>query len=510
MDVHFRSTIYHAPSSSSYSTDDDYSSSDSAASGIDEPRKLTFTISSMRSQSPLLQQRGESSRARYEFTPMVVDKYLSTTRHGSHSPPTIPHHVQEIYPGIMSDGSITQDYYPIRPYLAAADSVGWNRDIRTLAPPPTDKRLFALTALMVLNQPHRPSHWVFWSRDEKFKSAEIVNRVYHAKPSLIHSPVCWIGIPESLWALGAVQAWHKSNPQIPREFYESVHTPAERRNLRKRKQIEDAVNEDEAQEEDEEVVESPKKRPKTKRVTSNKRVTRAQFAESEAPDATLEEKMEAMEEESAPLALPHVTPPPPPTRQNVASEGVPTNPTSTSPSPERDTAPSRIGTRQKRAGVSTPPLPPIPRALSSTSGVSSSGSSTVVSTGADSDTTIDVEGEAEPEKSKEIAEEIEVEAKPNGKKREKKVAATTDRKTRANLATSPTPPSDAKENEGEEANEEEEMSKRPRRAVRKSTTSYPKEIVQQPVSGRGRGRPRKSESTPPAPDPPTKVKVKRK
>ena len=85
---------------------------------------------------------------------------------------TLPTRTQ-ISPGIFTDGRnlVFSSAHPeVQGLLAAA------RSTLTL-PKPSSEVIFALSALEVFYKPADPVHWLFWSDDKKFATADVVTRI---------------------------------------------------------------------------------------------------------------------------------------------------------------------------------------------------------------------------------------------------------------------------------------------------------------------------------------------
>lgn len=76
----------------------------------------------------------------------------------------------EVSPGVLSDGTLTKDYPPVQEFLEAA-----SKD--PTIPLPTEPNIFALAALSVYYHPKRPAHWMFWNKDKRKETANIVHKV---------------------------------------------------------------------------------------------------------------------------------------------------------------------------------------------------------------------------------------------------------------------------------------------------------------------------------------------
>ena len=75
-----------------------------------------------------------------------------------------------VAPGVLSDGSLTIAHPEIRHFMTSAQS-----NPRT--PPPTSPTMYALAALAVFYHPKRSAHWIFWSKERRGDTANIVQKV---------------------------------------------------------------------------------------------------------------------------------------------------------------------------------------------------------------------------------------------------------------------------------------------------------------------------------------------
>lgn len=93
----------------------------------------------------------------------------------------------QVAPGVLANGVLTVMLPAVREFLGAAAQ----------APPaapelPRDNRILALAALAVFYRPMHPAHWVFWNKEQKKRTAAVVQSVLgkcfrHVRP---HSHSC--------------------------------------------------------------------------------------------------------------------------------------------------------------------------------------------------------------------------------------------------------------------------------------------------------------------------------
>ncbi|KAH9851338.1 hypothetical protein C2E23DRAFT_886527 [Lenzites betulinus] len=132
--------------------------------------------------------------------------------------------------------------------------------------------VFALAALRVLNHPTHPAHWALWAKNVLRRTAQVVEDVLQLNPCPIVSPVGWLGLPESIWALHGLQSSFIPPPPQPEKPKTGGMT------LRKRKATAAASNN--AAEEEVTLRVSPRKRQRTTRA-------QAALAQAEVPPPVL-------------------------------------------------------------------------------------------------------------------------------------------------------------------------------------------------------------------------------
>lgn len=79
----------------------------------------------------------------------------------------------QISPGIWSDGKrevMSASHPDVKAFIAEA------RKTLKLPVPPSEV-VFVLSALDVFYKPGDPVHWLFWSDDKKYVTAEVVTRI---------------------------------------------------------------------------------------------------------------------------------------------------------------------------------------------------------------------------------------------------------------------------------------------------------------------------------------------
>ncbi|KAG1751545.1 uncharacterized protein EDB91DRAFT_1078307 [Suillus paluster] len=188
-------------------------------------------------------------------------------------------HTLQVAPGILANGVLTVMLPAVREFLSAA----------ARAPPaapelPSDTRVLALAALAVFYRPLHPAHWVFWNKEQKKRTAAVVQSVLDTTPTPIISPIGWIATQDNLWILGSLQ--HAYSSALSSQPWYTAYVPSEsetRMSLRKRKPT--LLQEQALEDDDDELLAlpPPRKRAKTRRTATAARSPRKP-EESSLPD----------------------------------------------------------------------------------------------------------------------------------------------------------------------------------------------------------------------------------
>lgn len=249
---------------------------------------FSFPTSSIRNETRFIQQA----------TTLPSSSYNTPSTPTTPAPPrttfstAVPQRVQ-VSPGLWFDGQRTvlcAALPEVQRVLATA------RNTLKLSPTSSDV-VFALAALHVFYSPGDPAHWLFWSDEQKNKTAEVVTRISLHNPPLITSPVSWNGTPEYLSILANHHGPTWRHVFEPKPWFTIIvppkaPTPVRVPNLRKRKVAPGAFREQSkspAIDESEEGDEPPPKRVRTTRQVTPDRADSAGCANA------------FVEEESAPV-----------------------------------------------------------------------------------------------------------------------------------------------------------------------------------------------------------------
>ena len=138
-----------------------------------------FPTSSIRQDAPQ-----KSSAKPPEYPPKPIYPRHDPLHILSQTPPPPPRSYPDVLPapsvapGVLADGVLTAKLPSVRQFLDAA----------TIAPPecpplPTDERVLALAALSVFYHPLHPAHWAFWNRDQKKRTAQVIQSILGELPS---------------------------------------------------------------------------------------------------------------------------------------------------------------------------------------------------------------------------------------------------------------------------------------------------------------------------------------
>ena len=94
--------------------------------------------------------------------------YIAPTQYSTQIPLMV-----QISPGIWSDGNrkvMSANHPDVKAFIADA-----RRNLKLPVPP--SEIVFVLAALEVFYKPGDPIHWLFWSDDKKYVTAEVVTRI---------------------------------------------------------------------------------------------------------------------------------------------------------------------------------------------------------------------------------------------------------------------------------------------------------------------------------------------
>ncbi|KAG0704504.1 hypothetical protein DFH29DRAFT_373100 [Suillus ampliporus] len=200
-------------------------------------------------------------------------------------------HPLQVAPGVLANGVLTVMLPTVREFLSAAAS----------APPaapelPSDTRVLALAALAVFYRPMHPAHWVFWNKEQKKRTAAVVQSVLDTTPTPIISPIGWIATQDNLWILGSLQ--HAYSNALSSQPWYAAYVPSEsetRMSLRKRKPT--MLQEQALDDDDDELLAlpPPKKRARTRRTATAARSPRKPEESSTPGKADAEEVPDEVE-----------------------------------------------------------------------------------------------------------------------------------------------------------------------------------------------------------------------
>ncbi|OJA20479.1 hypothetical protein AZE42_01970 [Rhizopogon vesiculosus] len=255
----------------------------SVATYLPEVHLSRFPISSIRPDGP---RNTPSAPPRTPPKPVFprYDPLHVLSRQSTPPPPTkqsfqsiVP--PTQVAPGVLANGVLTVMLPAVREFLGAA----------ARAPPaapelPSDNRVLALAALAVFYRPMHPAHWVFWNKEQKKRTAAVVQSVLDTTPTPIISPIGWIAAQDNLWILGSLQ--HAYSNALSSQPWYSAYVPSEgetRMSLRKRKPT--MIQEQVLDDDDDELLPPPppRKRAKTRRTAAAARGPRKK-EDSSAPD----------------------------------------------------------------------------------------------------------------------------------------------------------------------------------------------------------------------------------
>ena len=162
------------------------------ATYLAEAQPSRFPISSVRPDGP---QNSPSAPPRTPPKP-VFPRYdpLHVLSRGSTPPPPTKQSFESIVPpvqvapGVLANGVLTVMLPAVREFLSSA----------ARAPPaapelPSDSRVLALAALAVFYRPMHPAHWVFWNKEQKKRTAAVVQSVLGKCLPLTHSSMMMAG-----------------------------------------------------------------------------------------------------------------------------------------------------------------------------------------------------------------------------------------------------------------------------------------------------------------------------